>query len=102
MMKSAAALAGLVLILSSSACGSDAPSEQDLMDELTSQGFSDSIATCVVDEIKGSSGSLDEFGSLEASEQQDLAARAGAECAQSADPEEIDDVLEGVDAYLSK
>ncbi len=100
MKKIASAFAGLALMATLTACGGGA-SEEDLLKELKDSGFSDSLANCVLDEVKSKAGSLDEYADMAQDDQQTMAAEAGAECAQDASPEDIAGAAEGVDADLS-
>lgn len=100
MKKIVSAFAGLALMTTLTACGGGA-SEEDLLKELKDQGFSESLANCVLDEVKSNAGSLDDYADMEQDAQQTMAAEAGAECAQDASPEDISGAVEGLDADLS-
>lgn len=99
MKKIASVLSGLALMATLTACGGGA-SEEDLLQELKDQGFSDSLADCVLGEVKSNAGSVQEYADLDADDQQTMAAEAGAECAQSASPEELSGAVDGLDAEL--
>lgn len=96
------AFAGLALMVTLTACGGGGgASEKDLLNDLKDQGFTDSLANCVMDEVKSKAGSLDEYADMKQDAQQTMAAEAGAECAKDASPEEIAGAAEGIDADLS-
>jgi len=94
MGKIAKIVTGMMMVVLLAACGGSY-SEDDAREELKSAGFSGDLADCVLDEIKDKAGSIKAFGDLDSSEQQDMAAKAGAECAKSADPDEIKDIADG-------
>jgi hypothetical protein len=98
----AAALSGLVLALTLAACGGgDAETGGDAKaaarKEFTKLGFSKSMTDCALKEIEKSSGSLEKFVDLDASEQQTVAAKAGATCASDASKDETGDLAKGLE-----
>lgn len=94
MGKIAKIVTGMMMVAVLAACGGGY-SEDDARKELKSAGFSGDLADCVLDQIKDEAGSIEKFGDLKSGEQQDMAAKAGAECAKSADPDDIKDIAEG-------
>jgi hypothetical protein len=96
----AAAISGLVLALTTAACGggdSGGDSEASARKELKSLGFSKSMTDCAIKEIEKSAGSLEKYADLSASKQQDVAAKAGAACASNASKDEVGDVTKGLE-----
>jgi len=92
-------LTAVLMMAVLAACGGDP--EADARDQLKEFGFSDDLTNCVMDEIKKNAGDFDKFADLDATEQQEMAAQAGASCAQSTDPEDLTDLLENNDVDLS-
>ncbi|MEO6604029.1 MAG: hypothetical protein ABIN55_00295 [Aeromicrobium sp.] len=100
-MKTAAKiLVGLVLAGSLTACGgtkSEADLEKDVRSAIDESGLPKSLTDCAFKEIKKDAGSLKEFAKLDKSEQQTMAAEAGATCSKDLSEEDIGDLADTFD-----
>lgn len=98
----AAALSGCVLALTLAACGgggseAEGDSAAVVRKELLGLGFSKSMTECAIKEIEKGAGSLEKYVDLDASEQQSVASKAGAECASNVSKDEMGDVAKGLE-----
>ena len=98
-MKTAAiALVGLVLSVTLTGCGGGGGDpETDARAELKDLGFSKKLEDCAIAGIKKEAGSLEEFMELDASEQQTVASKAGAKCAENISKEDLGDLTAGLE-----